>query len=58
MSLLSEAMEKKKVNGKRLSEISGVSESTISAIKNGRGKVETLEKLLSYLDYKLSFKKV
>lgn len=58
MSLLSEAMKKKKVNGKQLSEISGVSESTISAIKNGRGKVETLEKLLSYLDYQLSFKKV
>lgn len=58
MSLLNDALTKAKKSGKELSELSGISESTISAIRNGRGKVETLDKLLKSLGYELTIKKV
>lgn len=58
MSLLNEALTKSKKSGKELAELSGISESTVSAIRNGRGKVETLEKLLKSLGYELVIKKV
>lgn len=58
MSLLNDALSKTKKSGKELSELSGVNESTVSAIRNGRGKVSTLEKLLNSLGYELTIKKV
>jgi len=58
MSLLNDALTKAKKSGKELSELSGISESTISAVRNGRGKVETLDKLLKPLGYELTIKKV
>ena len=58
MSLLNNALSKTKKSGKELAELSGVSESTVSAIRNGRGKVDTLEKLLNSLGYELTIKKV
>ena len=58
MSLLNDALAKSKKSGKELSELSGISESTVSAIRYGRGKVETLEKLLKSLGYELAIKKV
>ncbi len=58
MGVLNKVMLSKNMTGKQLSKLSGVSESTISAIKNGRGNIKTLEKLLNSMGHELTYKEV
>lgn len=58
MCVLNKIMLRENITGKQLSNFSGVSESTISAIKNGRGNIKTLERLLRSMGYELTCKEM
>jgi len=53
--LLAKAMKEKGVTGQQLSRMSGVSESVISAARNGRGNLSTTVKLLDALGLRLIY---
>ena len=53
--LLAKAMKEKGVTGQQLSRVSGVSESVISAAKNGRGNLSTTVKLFDALGLRLVY---
>jgi len=53
--LLAKAMKEKGVTGQQLSRMSGVSESVVSAAKNGRGNLSTTVKLFDVLGLRLIY---
>jgi len=53
--LLAKAMKERGVTGQQLSRMSGVSESVISAARNGRGNLSTTVKLLDALGLRLIY---
>jgi len=53
--LLAKAMKEKGVTGQQLSRMSGVSESVISAARNGRGNLATTVKLFDSLGLRLIY---
>ena len=53
--LLDKAMKERGVTGRKLSQISGVSEAVISAARNGRGNLATTVKLFDALGLRLIY---
>jgi len=53
--LLAKAMKERGVTGQQLSRMSGVSESVISAARNGRGNLATTVKLFDALGLRLVY---
>lgn len=53
--LLNMAMAEKGINGKQLSELSGVSEPAISIIRRGGGRVKVAVELFDAMGFKLKY---
>ena len=53
--LLRMAMAEKGLNGKQLSQLSGVSEKSISLAKNGRGSLKSVVRLFDAMGFQLKY---